>query len=85
MFIYIGIIPNNQLFESRIDLDNQGFVITNDNMETNIPGVYAAGDIRQKLLRQVVTATADGAIAAFAAEKWIEENAEALARHYNEK
>ncbi|MCB5250446.1 MAG: thioredoxin-disulfide reductase [Candidatus Cloacimonadales bacterium] len=85
LFIYIGIIPNNQLFESRIDLDNQGFVITNDNMETNIPGVYAAGDIRQKLLRQVVTATADGAIAAFAAEKWIEENAEALARHYNEK
>ncbi len=74
LFIYIGIIPNNELFESRIPLDNQGFVITNDDMETNIEGVYAAGDIREKLLRQVVTATSDGAIAAFAAEKWIQEN-----------
>ncbi len=74
LFIYVGIIPNNDLFESRITLDTQGFIITNDDMETNIPGVYAAGDIRKKLLRQVVTATADGAIAAFAAEKWIVEH-----------
>jgi len=74
LFIYVGIIPNNELFESRITLDNQGFVITNEEMETNIPGVYAAGDIRKKLLRQVVTATSDGAIAAFAAEKWIQEH-----------
>jgi thioredoxin reductase (NADPH) len=74
LFIYVGIIPNNDLFESRITLDNQGFVITNEEMETNIPGVYAAGDIRKKLLRQVVTATSDGAIAAFAAEKWIQEH-----------
>jgi thioredoxin reductase (NADPH) len=47
-------------------------------MHTNIPGVYAAGDIRHKVLRQVVTATSDGAIAAFSAEKWIRDNYEAL-------
>ncbi|HOE90596.1 MAG TPA: thioredoxin-disulfide reductase [Candidatus Cloacimonadota bacterium] len=82
LFVYIGIIPNNHLFESRIELDTQGFIVTNEYMETNIPGVYAAGDIRQKLLRQVVTATSDGAIAAFAAEKWIEENEESFAGHY---
>lgn len=78
LFVYVGIIPNNSLFDSQIQLDNQGFVITNDNMETNIAGVYAAGDIRQKLLRQVVTATSDGAIAAFAAEKWIQEHLDQL-------
>ena len=82
LFIYVGIIPNNDLFESRIKLDTQGFIITNDDMETNIAGVYAAGDIRQKLLRQVVTATADGAISAFAAEKWIEEHLAEFEAHY---
>jgi thioredoxin reductase (NADPH) len=76
IFIYVGIIPNNDLVESRIQLDEQGFIITDDTMHTNIPGIYAAGDIIHKVLRQVITAAADGAIAAFSAEKWIQENEE---------
>ena len=78
VFIYVGILPNNKLLESRINLDEAGFVYTDEFMHTNIPGVYAAGDIRHKVLRQVVTATSDGAIAAFSAEKWIRDNYEAL-------
>ncbi|MDD3632965.1 MAG: thioredoxin-disulfide reductase [Candidatus Cloacimonadaceae bacterium] len=78
VFIYVGILPNNKLLESRINLDEAGFVYTDEFMHTNIPGVYAAGDIRHKVLRQVVTATSDGAIAAFNAEKWIRDNYEAL-------
>jgi thioredoxin reductase (NADPH) len=73
-FIYVGILPNNQLLESRVELDELGFVKTDEYMHTNIPGIYAAGDIRQKVLRQIVTAVADGATAAWSAEKWVEEN-----------
>lgn len=76
LFIYVGILPNNALVESRLELDSGGFVITDDNMHTNIPGIYAAGDIRSKLLRQVVTATSDGAIAAWSAEKWLIEHSD---------
>ncbi|HNX01612.1 MAG TPA: thioredoxin-disulfide reductase [Candidatus Cloacimonadota bacterium] len=75
-FIYVGILPNNQLLESRLKLDELGFVMTDEYMHTNMPGIYAAGDIRHKVLRQVVTAVSDGAIAAWSAEKWIEENME---------
>lgn len=74
IFIYVGILPNNELLESRIELDSAGFVLTDQNMHTNVPGIYAAGDIRHTVLRQVVTATSDGAIAAWSAEKWIIEN-----------
>ncbi|MDD3103864.1 MAG: FAD-dependent oxidoreductase, partial [Candidatus Cloacimonetes bacterium] len=77
-FIYIGILPSNQLVESRIDLDSAGFVLTDEYMHTNVPGIYAAGDIRYTPLRQVVTATSDGAIAAWSAEKWIIENEDAF-------
>ena len=76
VFIYVGIIPNNELIESRIELDPQGFVLTDDSCHTNIPGIFAAGDIIHKVLRQVVTAVSDGATAAFSAEKWITENME---------
>ena len=55
-------------------MDEQNYLLTDDHMRTNIPGVFAAGDCRQKPLRQVVTATADGAIAATQAEKYIEEH-----------
>ncbi|MBN2829334.1 MAG: thioredoxin-disulfide reductase [Candidatus Cloacimonetes bacterium] len=76
VFIYVGILPNNNLFESRLDLDEAGFVKTNELMQTKLPGVYVAGDLRHKPLRQVVTAAADGGIAGWSAEKWIEENDE---------
>lgn len=72
VFILIGLDPNTKLLDSQIDLDAMGYIVTDENMQTNIPGVFAAGDVRQKLLRQIVTACADGAIAATAAEKYIE-------------
>ena len=74
IFIYVGIIPNNELVKSVVDLDEQGFILTNETMGTKIPGLYAAGDVVHKVLRQVVTAVSDGATAAFSAEKWTEEN-----------
>lgn len=74
IFIYVGIIPNNELIESRVECDDSGFILTDEDMHTNIPGFYAAGDIVHKTLRQVVTAASDGATAAFSAEKWIEKN-----------
>ena len=70
LFGFIGMIPNSGLFEGIIDMD-RGYIKTDDNMRTNIPGVYAAGDIRVKSLRQVVTAAADGAIAAMQAEHYL--------------
>lgn len=74
IFVFTGYLPINNLFKEKIQLNEGGYIITNDKMETNIEGVFAAGDIREKPLRQVVTATADGAIAAVQAEKYIENN-----------
>jgi len=73
MYIYIGLLPNTELLKgfSRV-LDENGFVITNEKMETNVSGLFAAGDCRNKILRQVATAVADGAIAAYSAEKYLE-------------
>ena len=78
IFIFVGYQPQTSLFKDSVDMDNFGYIITNENMETNIPGVYAAGDLRPKVLRQVVTAVADGAIAATCAEKYISEEKERL-------
>ncbi len=72
VFIFIGIRPNSAFVEDVIELDAGGFIITNENLETNIPGVYAAGDVRRKNLRQVVTACADGAIAVYQAQQFLE-------------
>lgn len=71
LFVYVGTLPNNELVESRVEMDEAGFIIADEDMHTNVPGIYAAGDILSKKLRQVVTAVADGAIAAWSAEKWI--------------
>jgi len=73
IFIYVGLEPNTDFVKGLVNLDERGYIITDENMRTNIPGIYAAGDVRQKLLRQVVTAAADGAIAAYHAEKYLEE------------
>ncbi|MBN2261258.1 MAG: thioredoxin-disulfide reductase [Clostridiales bacterium] len=74
IFVFAGYIPQTEIFKNHINLDSRGYVLTNDSMMTNIPGVFAAGDLRQKTLRQVVTAVSDGAIAAVESEKFIEEN-----------
>ena len=72
LFGFIGYNPRSELFVDMLDMEN-GYIKTDDNMHTNIPGVFAAGDIRVKSLRQVVTAAADGAIAAMQAEKYCAE------------
>jgi len=72
VFTFIGYTPNSELVKDQLDLDEHGFVLTDNNMETSVPGVFAAGDIRSKLLRQVSTAVGEGATAAFAAEKFLE-------------
>ncbi len=69
-FLYVGRIPNVEFIEG-IEKDAQGFIITNEEMETALPGVFAAGDIRRKYLRQVLTAAADGAIAAAMSIKYL--------------
>ncbi len=72
IFIYIGLTPNSKFVSDLIQTDEYGYIITNEEMETNIPGIFAAGDVRKKSLRQVITACADGAIAASNAQKYIE-------------
>lgn len=72
VFGFIGYNPNSKLFEGMLEMDH-GYIKTDENMHTNVKGVFAAGDIRVKSLRQVVTAAADGAIAAMQVEKFINE------------
>lgn len=73
-FVFVGYNPISDLFEGKVNMDNTGYIITDEDMRTSIPGVFAAGDIRKKSLKQVITAAADGAIAATAAEAYIENN-----------
>ena len=72
VFVFIGTQPNADVINGMVSQDENGFVITDEKMETSIPGVFAAGDIRSKALRQVSTAVGDGANAAFFAERFIE-------------
>ncbi|AGB42076.1 thioredoxin-disulfide reductase [Halobacteroides halobius DSM 5150] len=73
IFIFIGRVPRTDFLEGIVDLTDNGYIKTNDKLETSVPGVYAAGDVRNKFLRQVVTAAADGATTAAAAGGYIEE------------
>ncbi len=74
VFPYIGVQPNTYFLEnSSVELDDQGFIITNENMETSVPGIYAAGDVRQKEVPQIVVAAAEGAIAATMVKKYLKE------------
>ena len=71
LFGFIGLIPNTELFaDSKLNMEN-GYIVTDEDMHTNIEGVYAAGDVRKKSLRQVVTAAADGAIASSQVEHYL--------------
>ena len=71
VFVFIGFDPSTAFLEGLVKMEN-GYILTDDDMKTNVSGVFAAGDCRKKSLRQVVTATADGAIAAMQALHYIE-------------
>ncbi|MGC8786947.1 MAG: thioredoxin-disulfide reductase [Anaerolineae bacterium] len=73
VFTYIGNVPNTQLFTGQLELDELGYIITDRRMHTSVPGVFAAGDVQEHVLKQVATAVGSGAIAAMEAEKFIAE------------
>ena len=72
-FLFVGLLPRTQFLKGLVQMDEAGYIITNDNCETSVKGIFAAGDCRKKLLRQIATGVGDGATAAFAAEKYLEE------------
>ncbi len=74
-FVFVGNLPNSELFKDQINCDERGYAVADEDCKTNIPGVYVVGDVRVKSLRQVVTAAADGAIAAMQAEAYLAEQA----------
>ncbi|WP_315168786.1 thioredoxin-disulfide reductase [Metaclostridioides mangenotii] len=73
LFVFVGLISQTDVFKGKVNMNEQGYIITDQDMKTDIEGVFAAGDVREKSLRQVVTATGDGSIAAVVAEKYIDE------------
>ncbi|KPL59500.1 thioredoxin-disulfide reductase [Rossellomorea vietnamensis] len=73
VFIYIGMLPLTKPFANLGIINSEGYIETNEQMETKVPGIFAAGDVREKQLRQIVTATGDGSIAAQTAQHYIEE------------
>ena len=73
VFVYVGQRPNTELLGNTLKLDERGYIITNEEMATSVPGIFAAGDVRAKTLRQVITACADGALAAVSADKFLQE------------
>lgn len=78
VFIYVGMLPLTKPFLNLGITNDMGYIETNERMETKIPGIFAAGDIREKTLRQIVTATGDGSIAAQSAQHYVEELVEEL-------
>lgn len=73
VFVYIGMVPLTQPFKDLGIVNEHGYIVTNDKMETSVKGIFAAGDVREKMLRQIVTATGDGSIAAQSAQSYVEE------------
>lgn len=73
VFVYVGMLPLTAPFAKLNILNEAGYVVTNEKMETAVPGIFAAGDVRDKMLRQIVTATGDGSIAAQSAQHFVEE------------
>jgi thioredoxin reductase (NADPH) len=71
IFVYVGMLPQSELFKDSINVDEQGYILAGESTETNIKGVFAAGDIRKKQFRQVSTAVGDGAVASLMAERYI--------------
>lgn len=73
IFVAIGRVPDTELFKDQVDMDSTGYLIADESTKTNIPGVYAVGDVRTKPLRQIVTAAADGAVASHFIEEFLAE------------
>ena len=73
IFVFIGMKPRSEYVQGLVNMDEWGYIVTDEAMATSCKGIFAAGDVRQKTLRQVATAVGDGATAAFSAEKYIEE------------
>ena len=71
VFIYIGLKPNSDYLEGQVELDEWGFIPTDERMQTSVPGIFAAGDIRTTEMRQVATAIGDGAVAASSAYHFV--------------
>ena len=71
IFIFVGFRPNTGIVEAHVDHDDMGYLITDTNMQTSLPGLFAAGDVRAQLTRQVTTAAGDATTAAIAAEKYL--------------
>ena len=74
VFISIGRMPATELFAGQLELDGSGYIVAGESTRTNLPGVYAVGDVRTKAVRQIVTATADGAVAAHEIEEYLMSN-----------
>ncbi len=74
VFISIGRTPSTKLFKNQLELDESGYIVADESTKTNIPGVFAVGDVRTKVVRQIITASADGAIASHFAEEYLAEN-----------
>ena len=72
VFVHIGNIPNTAFLKGIVEMDEEGFIVTNENMESSVSGIYACGDVRKKLLRQVVTACGEGATAGVAAGQYVQ-------------
>jgi thioredoxin reductase (NADPH) len=72
VFILIGLTPNSDVVKGTVELDDKGYILCDDHMKTSVDGIFACGDVRKKLLRQVVTATGDGATAATSAEHYVD-------------
>ena len=73
VFLFVGLLPRAQFLKGLVKTDEAGYILTDEDCETSVKGIFAAGDCRKKLLRQCITAAGDGATAAFAAEKYLEE------------
>ncbi|MGE7979676.1 MULTISPECIES: thioredoxin-disulfide reductase [unclassified Psychrobacillus] len=72
VFVYVGMLPLTKPFTNLGILNENGYIVTNEKMETTVPGIFGAGDVRDKMLRQIVTATGDGSVAALSAQHYIE-------------
>lgn len=77
-FIYVGLVPNSEKFRSLDITDEEGWIVTNEKMETNVPGIFAVGDVRKTPLRQVATAVGDGSLAGQGAFNFVEELKDSL-------